>query len=325
MDKNWRKGITQKVGIIKAATESDTKNEDVEATKKQSNIPQNKSKGKIVKDGILLRRAQIYRMLYLLRNERSIQKFESMIKGFLKNIEDQKEFLEYFLTYYNSEERRRMWALCYRIQGIITTTSHIENFHRLLNISETCTTNFGKSVKTWTDFLMWRIRIETACQEATDQINGTLNGDTMTNDGTEKINFNTVPDACPMVSRSFECAPVATGASKKKPSFTDSTKCQAIRRPSFGKSMIQTFTALMLPNTMFVIMCPIIAFVDDQFKTVNNEYQIPAARYHGELPLHINSSRSIYPFLMAHRRVVHAKPCLEMLDRRALTTYPISQ
>lgn len=49
--------------------------------------------------------------------------------------------------------------------------------------------------------------------------------------------------------------------------------------------MIHSFTALMLSNTLFVIICPIIALMDDQFQKVNNEYRVPAAKVHGELPL----------------------------------------
>lgn len=92
-----------------------------------------KKRIKKVSSDLMLKRANIYKMLYKLRTERSVSQFERMMDGFLNILEkEQPAFSEYFKKYYASSERVKMWALCHRESGIITTTSHIENFHKIL-------------------------------------------------------------------------------------------------------------------------------------------------------------------------------------------------
>ena len=67
--------------------------------------------------------------------------------------------------------------------------------------------------------------------------------------------------------------------------FADGQSIIARKKTSYGKSFIHTFSALATPHTMFNVICPIISLVDDQFYKLNCIYQIPAAKYYGELPI----------------------------------------
>ena len=85
--------------------------------------------------------------------------------------------------------------------------------------------------------------------------------------------------------------------------FADGQSVIARNKTSYGKSFIHTFSALTTPHTMFIVICPIISLVDDQFYKLNCIYQIPAAKYYGELPIQYREN-IFYEVLKKHIKVL---------------------
>lgn len=84
--------------------------------------------------------------------------------------------------------------------------------------------------------------------------------------------------------------------------FVDGQSVIARKKTFYRKSFIHTFSALIRSGTIFIVVCPTISLVDDQFYKLNSIYQIPTAKYYGELPIEYRENM-FYEMLKKHIKV----------------------
>ena len=95
-------------------------------------IDKNWKRNLVKKVGLAQRRTEIYHQLYFLRTMLDLSKFEWYYTNFINGLDKEELFRNYFVDNYGSEDRKQKWGHCFRDTEIIFTTSHIENYHRLL-------------------------------------------------------------------------------------------------------------------------------------------------------------------------------------------------